>query len=168
MRILDGLDDLADLDLTSLGDGIAAHSAVAVGVFDGMHLGHQRLIHDLIEMSTELKASPTVITFKNHPDAVVAGRSPQPLISVPHRLRLLRRAGVQRLLLLQFDEVIRELSAADFARTILHDALQTRGLLLGFDSAIGKDREGTPSRFTELGGEFGFVVRTGPRQDRRR
>ena len=159
MRILDGLDALADLDLDRLGDGIAAQSVVAVGVFDGIHLGHQRLIHDLLEMSTELQGTPTIITFKNHPDAVVEGRSPRPLISVPHRLRLLRRAGVQRLL--QFDEVVRNISAADFARDILHDALRARGLLLGFDSAMGKDREGTPARFTELGEQLGFEVRTG-------
>lgn len=161
MRIIEGLDALADLNLAELGDGIAAHSVVAVGVFDGMHLGHQRLIHDLLEMSTELQGTPTVITFENHPDAVVSGRSIQPLINVPHRLRLLRRAGVQRVLLLQFDDSIREISAAGFAREVLHQALRTRGLLLGFDSAMGKNREGTPARFEELGKELGFEVRTG-------
>lgn len=160
MRILKGFDTIADLDLTQLGDGITAHSVVAVGVFDGMHLGHQRLIHDLLEMSMELEGAPTVITFENHPDEVVSGRSPRPLISVPHRLRLLRRAGVQRVLLLRFDDTIREITAETFAREVLHDALQTRGLLLGFDSAMGKNREGTPARFAELGAELGFEVRT--------
>ncbi len=161
MRILEGLDALTGLDLALLGDGIASHSVVAVGVFDGMHLGHQRLIHDLLEMSTELQGVPTVITFGNHPDEVVAGQAPEPLISVPHRLRLLRRAGVQRLLLLEFDERIREITAEQFAHDILHKALRTRGLLLGFDSAIGKNRQGTPAAFTELGKDYGFVVRTG-------
>lgn len=161
MRILEGLDALTGLDLTLLGDGIASHSVVAVGVFDGMHLGHQRLIHDLLEMSTELQGVPTVITFGNHPDEVVSGQAPEPLISVPHRLRLLRRAGVQRLLLLEFDERIREITARQFAHDILYKALRTRGLLLGFDSAIGKNRQGTPAAFTELGKDYGFNVRTG-------
>ncbi len=161
MRILNGLDALADLDLAQLDPGIAAHSVVAVGVFDGMHLGHHRLIHDLLEMATELQGAPTVITFENHPDAVVSDHRPQPLISVPHRLRLLRRAGVQRVLLLRFDAALREISAERFAREILHDALRTRGLLLGFDSAMGRNREGTPTRFAELGQDLGFAVRTG-------
>ncbi|MEE2888115.1 MAG: riboflavin biosynthesis protein RibF [Planctomycetota bacterium] len=161
MRIIEGLDALADLNLAQLGDGIAAHCVVAVGVFDGMHLGHQRLIHDLLEMSTELRGTPTVITFENHPDAVVSGRSIQPLINVPHRLRLLRRAGVQRVLLLQFDQAIREISAETFALEVLHQGLRARGLLLGFDSAMGKNREGTPARFAELGEELGFEVRRG-------
>jgi riboflavin kinase/FMN adenylyltransferase len=126
-----------------------------------MHLGHQRLLHELLEMATELRGTPTVVTFANHPDAVVAGRAPEPLISVPHRLRLLRRAGVQRLLLLNFDAGLQQMPAATFARRVLTDGLRTRGLLLGFDSAMGKDREGTPERFAELGQELGFAVRTG-------
>ena len=96
MRIIEGLEALQDLDLSRQPDGYRASSVVAVGVFDGMHIGHQRLVHDLLEFATELSAEPTVITFRNHPDGVISGSAPDPLISVPHRLRLLRRAGVRR------------------------------------------------------------------------
>ena len=161
MRIIEGLEALQDLDLSRQPDGYRASSVVAVGVFDGMHIGHQRLVHDLLEFATELSAEPTVITFRNHPDGVISGSAPDPLISVPHRLRLLRRAGVRRVLLLTFDESVQALTAEEFARQVLADGLHTKGLLLGFDSAMGRDREGTPERFTQLGEELGFVVKVG-------
>lgn len=161
MRVIEGLDALPSLELPPRDRALVARSVVAVGVFDGMHLGHQRLIHELLEMASELESVPTVITFANHPDEILSGRAPEPLISVPHRLRLLRRAGVQRLLLLTFDEKLRAVTAASFAEDVLARGLQTTGLLLGFDSAFGKDREGTPDYFRSVSDSLGFEVRTG-------
>ena len=162
MRLIEGLDALEGLDLEALyGDSLESHSVVSVGVFDAVHLGHQRLLHELLEMASELNGVPTVITFANHPDQLLKGVAPPLLVSVPHRLRLLRRAGVQRLVLLDFAPRIREITATDFAQNILHKNLRAKGLLLGFDSALGKNREGTPTRFAELGKPLGFVVREG-------
>jgi riboflavin kinase/FMN adenylyltransferase len=112
-------------------------------------------------MASLLGAVPTVITFQQHPDQLLKGEAPPPIISVPHRLRLLRRSGVERLVLLDFDDRLRELTARRFAEEVLVRDLNTKGLLLGFDSAMGKDREGTPARFRELGAELGFEVREG-------
>ena len=95
MRLIEGLDALLALDLDAVPS--PRHSVVAVGVFDGVHLGHQRLLHELLELSSALEAVPTVITFRNHPDVVLRGSAPPLLVSVPHRLRLLRRAGVQQI-----------------------------------------------------------------------
>lgn len=162
MRLIEGLDAVRALDLAALyGDGLESRSVVAVGVFDGVHLGHQRLLHDLLEMASALQGVPTALTFRNHPDEVLRGRAPPLLVSVPHRLRLLRRAGVQRLVLLDFEPRLQNLTAREFAQQVLVGGLATRGLLLGYDSALGRDREGTPARFRELGQELGFVVREG-------
>ncbi len=162
MRLIDGLDALRQLDLEAVyGSAFGAHSVVAVGVFDGVHLGHQRLLHQLLEMASALQGMPTVVTFANHPDQLLHGTAPEPLVGVTHRLRLLRRAGVMRLVLLTFEPRLMNMSARDFAADVLCRALRARGLLLGYDSALGKDREGTPQRFRELGAEFGFEVRTG-------
>lgn len=147
--------------LASLGGAPAGPTVVAVGVFDGVHLGHQRLLHELLEFASEERATPTVVTFAEHPDRLLHGSAPPLLVSVPHRLRLLRRAGVQRAVVLEFDPELRAWSARTFAERVLRDGLAARGLLLGFDSAFGREREGTPERLRELGGEFGFSVRTG-------
>ncbi|MEZ5964796.1 MAG: riboflavin biosynthesis protein RibF [Planctomycetota bacterium] len=160
MRVVEGLDNLLALDLVALyGEARESHSAVTVGVFDGVHLGHLRLVHELLEMASRLDAVPTAITFRSHPDTLLRGRAPPELVSVPHRLRLLRRAGVQRLVLLDFDERLRSMTADAFARRILAERLRCRGLLLGFDSHLGRDREGTPARFATLGQQLGFEVR---------
>ena len=162
MRTIEGLDALLALDLVAnYGSAPPSHSVVAVGVFDGVHLGHQRLLHELLELSSTLDAMPTVVTFANHPDQVLHGQAPAPLVSVPHRLRLLRRAGVSRLVLLQFEPRLQNMTPREFTQRVLVGALHTRGLLLGYDSALGKDRAGTPACFAQLGTEFGFQVHTG-------
>lgn len=163
MRLIEGLDALLHLDLPAVygEQEPGAHSVVAVGVFDGVHLGHQRLLHQLLEMASALQGMPTVVTFANHPDQVLHGTAPPLLCSVPHRLRLLRRAGVLRLVLLQFEPRLQNMTPREFAATVLVRHLRTRGLLLGYDSALGKDRAGTPERFRDLGGELGFEVATG-------
>ena len=162
MRLIEGLDALLALDLARIyGDTPPGRSVVAVGVFDGVHLGHQRLLHELLEMSASLGGMPTVVTFANHPDQVLHGDAPPLLVSVPHRLRLLRRAGVGRLVLLRFEPRLQQMDARAFATELLVGKLRARGLLLGYDSALGKDREGTPARFRELGTELGFQVRVG-------
>ncbi|MBZ0153753.1 MAG: hypothetical protein K8J09_19675, partial [Planctomycetes bacterium] len=164
MRLIEGLDALRALDLAAIyGDASPSHSVVAVGVFDGVHLGHQRLLHELLEMSSVLHGLPTVVTFNNHPDQVLRGEAPPQLISVPHRLRLLRRAGVQRLVLLDFEPRLQNMTPREFATDVLLGCLHTRGLLLGYDSALGKDRAGTPDCFRQLGAELGFEVRVGAR-----
>ncbi|MBL9076358.1 MAG: riboflavin biosynthesis protein RibF [Planctomycetes bacterium] len=162
MRLIEGLDALLALDLVATyGESLPSRSAVAVGVFDGVHLGHQRLLHQLLEMASSLQAVPTVVTFANHPDQVLHGEAPPLLCSVPHRLRLLRRAGVERLVLLTFEPRLQNQTPREFAQRILVERLRARGLLLGYDSALGKDRAGTPQCFRELGAELGFVVHTG-------
>jgi riboflavin kinase / FMN adenylyltransferase len=162
MRLIEGLDALRALDLgATFGDTPSGHSVVAVGVFDGVHLGHQRLLHELLEMASTHGGVPTVVTFANHPDQLLHGQAPPPLVSTPHRLRLLRRAGVLRLVLLEFEPRLMNMTARAFATDLLVQSLRARGLLLGYDSALGKDREGTPARFAELGAELGFEVRTG-------
>jgi len=163
MRLVEGLDALRALDLAAAygEDSPSSRSVVAVGVFDGVHLGHHRLLHQLLEMASALQAMPTVVTFENHPDQMLRGDAPPPLCSVAHRLRLLRRAGVLRLALLRFEPQLQQMTARQFAEVVLLRGLRARGLLLGYDSAMGRDREGTPARFAELGEELGFEVRTG-------
>lgn len=158
MRVFDSLEALAGIDLGPP-DTLESRSVVSVGVFDGVHLGHQRLLHELVEMASELGGVPTVVTFSNHPDAVLHGEAPPALVSVPHRLRLLRRAGVERVLMLAFDDGVRDMTPEYFSEQVLVKGLRACGLLLGYDSAMGKDRAGTPACFAELGVEHGFTVR---------
>ena len=120
MRLIEGLDALLALDLcATYGNAPPSQSVVAVGVFDGVHLGHQRLLHQLLEMSSELQGMPTVVTFANHPDQLLHGKAPPLICSVPQRLRLLRRAGVLRLVSLQFEPRLQNMTVRQFAEELL-------------------------------------------------
>lgn len=124
---------------------------VSVGVFDGVHLGHRAILRANVERARELGARSVVVTFRDHPKAVLLGRAPRTLTSLEHRLELFRRAGIDHTLALTFDDELRRVPAADFARTWLAGRLAARKLVLGFDSKFGRGREGTPEHLRELG-----------------
>lgn len=137
-------------------------TVVTVGVFDGVHLGHKGVLQELLSAAKDHAAEPAVLTFATHPDGLVAGSSPPLLVSLDHRLQLLAREGVQVALVLPFDEALRALDAGRFARTILAERLRCRCLVMGFDSALGRNREGTLPVLRELGRGLGFTVRSAP------
>ena len=128
-----------------------------MGVFDGVHLGHRAILERNVEVARELGCVPTVITFRRHPKRLLLGRAPRTLTTLEHRLELFARAGIGHALALSFDEGLRNLRAADFAREICVEGLDVRRFVLGFDSKFGRDREGTPEALRELGYEVEVV-----------
>lgn len=126
-------------------------AVVSVGVFDGVHLGHQEILRRNVEAARALCARPTVVTFRQHPKSLLLGRAPRTLTSLDHRLELFRRAGIQHAVALTFDDALRSMPAAEFAQGFLTDRLRARRLVLGFDSKFGRGREGTPEFLSALG-----------------
>ena len=131
-------------------------AVVSVGVFDGVHLGHQAILAANVREAGALGAAPTVVTFREHPKGVLLGRAPRTLTSLEHRLELFRRAGIRRCVALTFDEELRQVEAERFTREFLVGTLGARRFVLGFDSKFGRNREGTPDRVRALG--FDVVV----------
>ena len=115
------------------GDPAATHpSAVAIGVFDGLHVGHQKIIARLGEIARRHKAHATVVTFDPHPATVLAPeRAPLLINSLEQRLEGLERLGVERVRVVNFDEVLARESASSFVERVLvgelHDAPDRRG-----------------------------------------
>ncbi|MFN0006878.1 MAG: riboflavin biosynthesis protein RibF [Planctomycetota bacterium] len=129
----------------------AGGSVVSVGVFDGVHLGHQAILAENVAQSAALGAAATVVTFRHHPKGVLLGRAPRTLTSLEHRLELFRRAGISHTVALTFDEDLKNVPADSFAREFLGSRLGARRFVLGFDSKFGRGREGTPERLREWG-----------------
>ncbi len=98
-----------------------------------------------------LGAEPTVVTFAQHPKAVLLGRAPRTLTTLEHKLALLWRAGIRHVVVLTFNEELRDTTADDFSERILERGLGTRGFVLGFDSKFGKDRLGGPASLEARG-----------------
>ena len=128
-----------------------------VGVFDGLHLGHQYLLEHLIREAKERGARPTVITFDHHPDEVLVGAAPPLLLHPDERLERLGAGGVAVTVVQHFDEAVRHTTYDAFvdsirARTVL------AGLLMTPDAGFGFERRGTPDTLAALGERDGFDV----------
>ncbi len=133
-------------------------SALTIGNFDGVHLGHQHLIHHVIERAQARGLAAGAVTL--YPDPVRVLRPDRPfqyLTSLEERLELLRGLGLDIVVPLSFTSELAELSPADFV-SVLSEELKLRLLIMGPDNTFGRNREATPERIAELGREHGFDV----------
>ncbi|MCX7804941.1 MAG: riboflavin biosynthesis protein RibF [Planctomycetota bacterium] len=136
---------------------------VAIGTFDGVHLGHQRILSAAVEWARRLDAPAGAVTFRRHPRLAIEGRAPDLITSLEHRLVLFERLGLDFAWILDFDVRLASLSAEEFAREYLAGALGARGLVMGTGSSIGRDRLGPDSpALREALGRMGVEVATVP------
>jgi riboflavin kinase/FMN adenylyltransferase len=134
-------------------------SAVTIGKFDGVHVGHRAVIGLLEEVAAERGLTPTVVTFDRHPLAVLRpGSVPPSLVSNRQKRELLEAAGVAATLMLTFDDELRSLSPTDFVDRILVGALHARVVFVGDDFRFGVRGSGTVDTLRELGAERGLEV----------
>lgn len=137
---------------------VASPTGVTVGVFDGVHVGHRRVLNDLVTSAKGDDIMPTVVTFDPHPLAILAPeRAPLMLTSIDQRIEQFRLLGVEVVGVLYFPD-IRELSPDQFAHQVLADALQARKVIVGADFRFGRDRGGDPRFLSRVGAERGFDV----------
>lgn len=115
---------------------------VTLGVFDGVHLGHRRVLARAREIAASLQGEVVVVTFDQHPRAVTVGVAPPAITSLEHRLVLLEREGADATIVLRFDESLREMPAERFVEDVLVGRIGVRALVLGHDSHFGRDRQG--------------------------
>ena len=134
-------------------------TVLTVGVFDGVHLGHRHLLDHLIDWASP-GCLPGVITFSNRPVTVFRpGTFPSYLTTPEHKIDLLRRAGIELIVPLEFTEKLSQVTARQFAE-LLSGTLRMKGLVLGPDSALGKGREGDLAYMQAEGERLGFWVRS--------
>ena len=138
-------------------------TAVTIGKFDGIHLGHQQLIFETIESAEEHSLVPTVITFDRHPFSLLdPDAAPAPLIGQHQKQFLLQEAGIELLLNMPFDKQLATLSAKDFISQVLVEALNAKIVVIGAGFRFGANQQGDVDLLRELGKELGFVVRVIP------
>ncbi len=136
---------------------------MAVGTFDGVHLGHRRVITAAVEWARRIGAPAGAVTFRRHPRLVLEGRAPDLITSLDHRLVLFERLGLDFAWAMTFDERLAALTAEEFAREHLAGALGARGLAMGTGSSIGRDRLGPDSpALREALGRMGIEVAAVP------
>ncbi len=134
-------------------------SWLTIGVFDGVHRGHQHLFGQLTAAAAASGSRAGVVTFRNHPASVLRPNfQPRYLSSVEERLMRIGDAGVDFVAPITFDEDLSELSARDFIDR-LQRTLRMRGLVTGPDFALGRGREADVNTLTALGKALGFDLR---------
>ena len=131
---------------------------LTIGVFDGVHLGHQHLLSQLKEQARQQNMLSGVITFRQHPRAVLSGRHELPyLTSLPEKVSLIKNEDVDSVIPLSFTRELAQLSARQFVE-LLQKQIRMRGLVLGADFVLGRNREGNVDTLRKLGQEMGFSV----------
>jgi riboflavin kinase/FMN adenylyltransferase len=132
---------------------------VAIGVFDGVHLGHQQVIRQTLADAEQHEALPVVITFDKHPNAVVAPERVPPLIySLPQKLRAIAALGVDVTWLIHFDESFSRQSGEQFVRGMARDFGRLHSVCVGNDFTFGHKRSGNIPLLKSLGEELKFAV----------
>jgi riboflavin kinase/FMN adenylyltransferase len=135
------------------------HSAVTIGVFDGVHLGHRTILEELVERRASSAESVWVVTFDPHPLAVTHSReTPQILSTIAERLDLIASFDVDGVFVLKFDEATSRIEYRDFIQRYFLDAMDMRELVIGYDCHFGYQRQGSPERVAEEGARRGFDV----------
>jgi riboflavin kinase/FMN adenylyltransferase len=132
---------------------------LAIGVFDGVHLGHQQIIRQTVADARQHDAIALVITFDRHPSIVVAPDRVPPLIySLPQKLGAIESLGADTLLLIHFDRAFSGQTGEAFIRGLARDLGKIQSLCVGADFVFGHQRSGNVPLLEKLGDELGFTV----------
>ncbi len=132
---------------------------VAIGFFDGVHLGQQQIIRQTIADAAQHHATAAIITFDRHPNSVVAPQRVPPLIySLPQKLRAIAATGVDALWLIHFDEAFSRQTGEQFIRALASDVGQIRSICVGANFVFGHKRSGNVELLRRLGAELQFAV----------
>ena len=135
-------------------------TVLTIGVFDGVHLGHQHLLGQVRERALELGCASAVITVHPHPQQVLSrGFKAAYLLSLEDRVERLRDIGLDVVAVLDFNEAMARTPAREFIRQ-LSETFRLAELCTGPDFALGRNREGNLASLRELGGQLGFKVNT--------
>ena len=137
-----------------------ADTAITIGTFDGVHLGHRHLVRSLTEAAQREGLTPIVLTFKNSPRSVLNPAAQLRYITnLETRLSLLHQPGVDRVVPVEFTRELSQLSAAEFVDALSKE-LGMKGLVVGPDFALGHRRQGDVATLREMGKTAGFWVET--------
>jgi len=148
---------MAVVEGTSALDRSLGRLFAVVGVFDGLHRGHDYLLGELRRVAAEHDARPAVITFDHHPDEILKGAAPPLLCDPQERLERLDAEGVQVTVIETFDRALRETTYDAWVGRIA-ERVELAGFLMTPESAFGYERGGTTQTVAELGRALGYEV----------
>ncbi len=149
--------------------GSIKNAVVTTGSFDGVHIGHKVILQRLKNLADEIGGETVLITFDPHPRKVLypetAGKELYLINSQREKIELLRKTGLDNLIIVKFTLEFSKTTSVDFIRNILLNKLHARMIVIGFNHHFGHNREGDYEKLHDLGIEYGFDVEEIPEQD---
>jgi len=134
-------------------------TVLTLGVFDGLHLGHQLIMRTVVERARALGVVPTAITFDPHPRAVLHPQSSPPLLqTLDQKVEGFGVLGIEQTIVVRFTEEFSKIPAEDFLRDVVMDRLHAREVYLGRGFAFGHNRKGNFELLRQVSKELGFVA----------
>jgi riboflavin kinase / FMN adenylyltransferase len=138
-------------------------SSVTIGNFDGLHLGHRRILEDLVRTAVASRTASVVMTFSPHPLQVLhPGRAPKLIVPTEDKLAQIESLGIDYLLLVKFDEALSRLSGEVFIREILVASLRVQHIFVGHNFVFGHKRSGNVALLETLSREYDYSVHVIP------
>ena len=139
--------------------GILRGTVLTLGVFDGLHLGHQKIMERVVSRARQIGAIPTAITFDPHPRSVLYPENSPPLLqTLDQRLANFEVLGVEQTIVIRFDKDFANQNAEEFLRDSVHERLQAKEVYLGKGFAFGKNRAGNIELLRKISAELGFFA----------
>ncbi|MBC7696405.1 MAG: bifunctional riboflavin kinase/FAD synthetase [Burkholderiales bacterium] len=144
-----------------------ANSIVTIGTFDGVHLGHQKIIKRLIELKTKQGGETVLFTFDPHPRKILFPEQTdlKLITTTEEKCELLKQFGIDHVLIFPFTKAFSEMQAKDYISDIISQGLKTKTLVIGYDHRFGSNREGNIETLKELSSTYQFEVEEIPAQE---
>lgn len=157
MKIYEGLNNIP----------LIPNPVVTSGTFDGVHLGHQKILNRIREIARKIEGETVIITFWPHPRLVLYPdeHKLRLLSTFEEKTKLLRSFGIDHLITIPFTKEFSQLSSQDFIEKVLIEKIKTKKLVIGYDHRFGKNREGSFEYLKENNSEFSFDLEEISRQD---
>jgi len=134
-------------------------SVITLGTFDGLHLGHQQIVNEVIEKSRQISGRNFLLTFEPHPRKVIPGRNDVKLLSTfDEKIEILEKLGLENLFVINFTIEFSKQSPEDFVKKYLIDGIGLTEIVIGYDHHFGKERDGNFELLQKMGKKFNFSV----------
>ncbi len=142
------------------------NAVVTSGTFDGVHIGHQKILARLKKIAETTSGETVLITYWPHPRLVLGNDSSIKLITAfEEKIKLLRKFGLNHLIIIEFTKEFAKTSSSEFIKSILVDKIGTKTLVIGYDHRFGHNREGSFEALSANAGTYGFTVEEIPQQE---
>ena len=149
MKVIYGIDNYKPLN----------SCALTIGTFDGVHVGHQKIIKRLVSVSKNKNLHPVVLTFFPHPRMILQSDTSIKLIdTLEEKIHLLKKLNIGTLIIHPFSKSFSRMTANEFVRDVIVKSLSVRYLIIGYDHRFGRNREATVDNLINCGFTYGFEV----------